>query len=89
MAVGAKPAGILRMILRESLTIAAAGSIAGCLAAVFAGRWLASLLFGTQPSDPLVLGGAALAMLVIAAVATIRPARAASTADPAALLKVQ
>lgn len=89
VAVGARPAGILRMILRESLTLAATGSIAGCLAAVFAGRWLESLLFGTQPSDPLVLGGAALAMLVVAVLATIRPARTAATADPAALLKVQ
>jgi putative ABC transport system permease protein len=89
MAVGARPAGVLAMVMREALMIAAVGAAGGAIAAVAAGRWIQALLFGTQPSDPLVLGGAAAAMLLVAALATVRPARIASQADPSVLLKTQ
>jgi len=52
-----------------------------------AGRWVESLLYGTTASDPLVLGGAAAAMLIVAVLATAHPAHRASRADPGALLR--
>jgi ABC-type lipoprotein release transport system permease subunit len=48
-----------------------------------------SLLFATTPSDPIVLVSAAVVMLVVAAGATLWPARAASKVDPNTLLRVQ
>ena len=57
------------------------------LAAIGAGRWIQSLLFGTAPADPVVLGGAAAVMLAISLVATLAPARAAARSDPTTLLR--
>jgi putative ABC transport system permease protein len=89
LAIGARPIGIVRMVLREALVVAAIGAVAGCAAATVAGRRLESLLFETAPSNPLVLGSAAAAMLIIAFAATLLPARSASKADPNVLLRVQ
>ena len=87
LAVGARPGGVLAMVLREAFVLAAIGATAGCIAAVGAGRLVASLLYGTKPSDPLVLGAAALAMVIVALLATLLPARTASRADPSVLLR--
>ena len=51
------------------------------------GRSLQSLLYGIAPLDPVALGGAALVMLLVSGAATYVPARAASLADPHALLR--
>ena len=58
------------------------------IAAVIGGRWLESLLFDTSRADPLVLGSAAALMLGVVAIATLLPARAASRANPASLLRL-
>jgi putative ABC transport system permease protein len=88
MAVGARPATVLALVLREASIIAIVGATIGCAAAVGAGRWLESLMYGTRASDPLVLGTAATVMLLVALLATLRPARTASRSDPAVLLRV-
>ena len=87
IAVGARPARVMRMILCESLTLAGCGILGGCVASLITGRWIQSLLFGTAPSDPLVLASAAAVMLSVATLATFFPARTASKADPNALLR--
>lgn len=87
LAVGARPSWVLAMVLREAIGLAAIGATAGCIAAAGAGRLVTSLLYGTKPWDPLVLGAAALAMVIVALLATLLPARAASQADPSVLLR--
>jgi len=87
LAVGARPAGLLRMVMGEALRLAAVGAACGAVMAVGAGRWVQSLLFGVQPSDPRVLGAAAGVMLLVAVLATWWPARTASRADPSRLLR--
>jgi predicted permease len=87
LAVGARPATVLTMVLREAIVLAVIGAAAGCAAAVGAGRLIASLLYGTKPSDPLVLGAAVLAMVIVALLATLLPARSASKSDPSVLLR--
>jgi putative ABC transport system permease protein len=87
LAVGAGPRRVLAMVLREAIVLAAIGSAAGCAIAVGAGRLVASLLYGTEPSDPLVLGAAALAMVIVVVLATLLPARSAARADPSVLLR--
>ena len=89
IAVGARPGRVLAMVLREASILAFVGAAVGCVCAVLAGRWIQSLLFGTAPSDPLVLGSAAALMMVVAAAASFIPARLASQADPTKLLRAE
>ncbi len=89
LAIGAHTRGVLAMILREAATVAAAGVVLGCAVAAIGGRWLQSMLFGTAPTDPLVLGLAAIVMLVVAGIATFVPARTASRTDPSSLLRAE
>ena len=89
MAVGARPSAVLALVLREASLIALAGAVIGCAAAVGAGRSLESLLYGTKASDPLVLSAAAFVMLLVALLATLRPARLAAKSDPSVLLRSQ
>ena len=89
VAVGASPARVVAMILREALRLSAVGIVVGTAGALMAGRSVQSILFGIVPADPLVLGGAAAAMLIVVAIATSLPARTASRADPNALLRAE
>jgi putative ABC transport system permease protein len=78
---------VVALILREALAVAAAGIAAGWFAAAVGGRWLQAVLYDTSRTDPLVLGSAAVLMLAVVVAATLLPARAASRADPAVLLR--
>ncbi len=87
LAIGARPLNVLMLVLRESVLLAAGGVACGWAGALLGGRSLQALLFRTSGADPLILGGAAAVMLTVAAAATLWPARAASRADPATLLR--
>lgn len=87
IAIGARPRGVIALVLGEALRLAGAGIAAGWIAAAIGGRWLQSLLYDTSRTDPLVLGSAAVLMLAVALVATLLPARAASRANPTSLLR--
>jgi len=87
VALGARPRRVIRLVLREAVVLASVGIAAGWLIAVLGGKWLQALLYDTSRTDPVVLGGAGLMMLVVVVAATFMPARAASQADPATLLK--
>jgi hypothetical protein len=89
IAVGAKPRGVLAMILREAVALSAAGIVCGSLVTVFAGGSLQAMLYGTAPTDPIVLGSVGLLMLGVAALATLIPARTASQTDPNTLLRTE
>jgi putative ABC transport system permease protein len=53
MAVGATPAKVMRMVVRQSVSIAAIGTVCGLGAALVLTRWLETLLFGVGATDPL------------------------------------
>ena len=89
LALGARPRAVLVMIQREAAGVALAGALCGCFAAILGGRWVESMLFGTAPADPLVLGSAALLMLAVSALATFVPARSASRTDPCSILRAE
>ena len=90
IAIGARPHGVLMMILREAAGVAA-GRRAVRMASwrSSAADGCGSMLFGTAPADPLVLVSAALLMLAVATLATFVPARRASSADPSTLLRAE
>lgn len=87
LAVGARPAEVLRMVLGEALFVAAGGIAIGGVSAVLAARGMRSMLFATEPSDPLVLAASSGLMLLMAALATFGPAREAASLDPSVLLR--
>ena len=87
MALGASPAGVVRLVLRRLLWMVTAGLVAGVSLSVWAATFVGSLLYGLQPRDPLTLTGAALLLAAVALVAGWLPARRASRIDPTVVLR--
>ena len=82
MALGAEPAGIIKLVMRESGTLLFAGLGIGVAIAFVGGRAATAMLFGLKPSDPVTLGTAILSLSLVAALASLLPARRASRNDP-------
>jgi putative ABC transport system permease protein len=73
MAVGASPVSILWLVLRQGLGMALVGAVIGLCGAFAARQLLSGLLFGVSPVDPATFGGGALALLLVAAIASVIP----------------
>ncbi|MEP6496204.1 MAG: ABC transporter permease [bacterium] len=82
LALGAQVREVSRLIVGQSLVLATAGIAAGVMVALAATRFLGSLLFEVSPTDPTVLGGTALLLLVVAVAASVGPTRRAARIDP-------
>jgi ABC-type antimicrobial peptide transport system permease subunit len=89
MALGALPADVLRMILREAGTMAAAGIAIGFGAALALSRLVSSQLYGVKPADPIILAVSAGLLGFIALMAALLPAWRASRLDPLSALKYE
>ena len=87
MALGADPSSVLRLIVRDALSLAAAGVVLGLVLALLLTRLLESQLFGVSARDPLVLGAIAPVLLIVAAAASYLPGRAASRLNPVSALR--
>jgi predicted permease len=87
MALGARPADVLRLIVSRGLGLSAAGLILGILAALGATRYLASLLYGVHPFDPPTFAAVALLLASVALAACLLPARRAMRVDPMVALR--
>jgi predicted lysophospholipase L1 biosynthesis ABC-type transport system permease subunit len=87
MALGARLAAVLGLVVRQGAGLAVVGIAVGLLAAFGVGRVLGSLLYGVRPSDPLILGGVALLLGFVALGASYLPARRAARVDPLLALR--
>jgi ABC-type antimicrobial peptide transport system permease subunit len=87
MALGATASNVRGMVLREASLLAVAGVIVGSTAAAALGRFVEATLFGVTPIDPVAIGGAVVAMLVVALVAGWLPARRACRLNPLIALR--
>ena len=87
LAIGARPESVLWLAQRQSTVLALAGLCVGLAAATFASRFVATLLYGIQPLDPLAFGGAAVLLGVVVVVAAYVPARRATRIDPTVALR--
>jgi predicted permease len=87
IALGAQRNGILWLILRESLLLVLIGASIGVPLVFAAGKWISSLLFGLQPTDPAALAFAIALMFVIGVLASYIPARRATRIDPMVALR--
>ncbi len=89
MALGASTRQVLAMIFTQAMRWVGLGGICGLLAALVAGRWLASMLFGVSPADPLVLLIVAVTLAAVATLACLIPARRAAKVDPLDALRCE
>jgi ABC-type antimicrobial peptide transport system permease subunit len=87
MALGATGASVLRMILREGMSLVVTGVLIGFVAALGVGQLLSRMLFGIGASDPLSVAGAALILSGVALLACYLPARWATRVDPLQALR--
>jgi ABC-type antimicrobial peptide transport system permease subunit len=88
-ALGASPARILRMVMAGGAGAAAAGAGLGLLLALGLSARLEPLLFETSGRDGVVLGVAALCVLLFALVAALRPGLVAARVDPLRALRAE
>jgi putative ABC transport system permease protein len=87
MALGARAADVLRLVLREGMAPVILGTAAGLVAAVAATRAIRSMLFGVTPLDPVSLAVAPALLGVVALLACYLPARRATRVDPLVALR--
>jgi ABC-type antimicrobial peptide transport system permease subunit len=89
MALGAQPAEVKRMFIRQGVLLAGIGAVGGAGAAAALTRVIASLLFGTSPLDPATYLVVTLVLVTAAAIASYIPAQRATAIDPVTALRAQ
>jgi ABC-type lipoprotein release transport system permease subunit len=89
LAVGANRGAIVRLVLGSSVRLIVTGAAIGGAAALVAGRWAGSLLFGVEFSDPWVYAIVVGAVLGTGLLAAWQPARRAGRVDPLVALRAE
>ena len=87
LALGAQSRNILRMVLREGMTLAIAGAAVGLACALVVAELMAGVLYGVRPTDPVTFAGVALLLIGVALLACYFPARRAIHVDPLTALR--
>jgi putative ABC transport system permease protein len=89
MALGATPSRIQRMVLRDGLVLIVIGVTAGLVSALWASRVVQSMLFGVSATEPAVYAGMISLLVVVAAAATLIPARRAARVNPITVIRAE
>jgi len=89
MAVGAQPADVLRMVLRQGLGLTLAGVGIGLAASAGIARTMARLLYGVSPTDVATYAAVSLLWLAVACAACYWPARRAARVEPTIALRYE
>jgi ABC-type antimicrobial peptide transport system permease subunit len=89
MALGARKTDVLRMVVGNGMKLAFLGLAIGLVASWLLTRFISSLLFGVEPTDPLTFGAVSLCLLVAALLACYLPARRATKVDPLEALRYE
>ncbi len=87
MALGATPSNVLGLIMREAALLLAIGLSVGAVLTTLAASTTKALLFGLKPYDPVTLAIAIAALAMVAAAASLVPARRASALEPIRALR--
>jgi putative ABC transport system permease protein len=87
MALGATPGNVLREMIGQGMVLTALGIVTGVGGSLAVASLLRSVLVGVSATDPATLGGVAVAMALVAALACYVPARRATRIDPAVALR--
>jgi putative ABC transport system permease protein len=89
MALGARTSQVLKLVLKEGMTLTLLGIAIGIFGAFALTRMMATLLFGVGPKDPITFIGVAALLAVVAFVACYIPARRATRVDPLVALRYE
>jgi putative ABC transport system permease protein len=87
VALGAEPGMVKSLFVRRGMILACAGGVMGLFSAAALSRWIASLLFGVTPLDPVTYGVSGAIILAAATTASYIPARRAASVDPMETLR--
>ena len=87
IALGAERRNILQMVLGQGLRLAIAGTAVGLVGALVVSQFMAGLLYGVRPTDPLTFVSVALLLVMVALFACYLPARRALRVDPMGALR--
>lgn len=87
MALGAQRSDVIRLILKQGVTVTLIGIAAGIIGAIAAARAMTSLLYGVKATDPLTFAAVALVLMFVALLACYLPARRAAKVDPMTALR--
>ncbi len=82
LALGAEPAGVMKLVVGYGVKLTALGLVVGALGGVLLSRGLETLVFGVSATDPATYLAIALVLLATAALASLVPARRAAAVDP-------
>jgi len=89
MAVGAQPADVLRMVLRQGLALTLVGVAIGLAVSVGLARAMARMLYGVSPTDLPTYAAVSVLWLAVAFAACYLPARRAARVDPTVALRYE
>ena len=89
LALGADSSRLRNMVLRQAMTLAAVGIAIGLCAAIGLTRYMATLLYGVRPRDPLVFTSVAALLGFVAFLASYLPARRVLRVDPVTSLRYE
>jgi predicted permease len=89
IALGAAPAALRRLVLREALGLTLTGIIIGLAVSAVATRAMSTMLFGVAGTDALTYAGVALMLIAVAALASFLPARRATQVSPLVALQAE
>lgn len=89
MALGARAADVVRLTIRRSFVVVAAGLALGVAAALVATRAMTGMLYGVTPNDPVTFAVVAALLVAAGIIASWLPARRAARIDPAATLRAE
>jgi putative ABC transport system permease protein len=87
LALGARPAELLLMVIRQGVAWTVVGLLLGVAASLALGRYLQGVLFGITPVDPMTFAVVSAMFLVVAMLATFIPARRIARVDPLIALR--
>jgi putative ABC transport system permease protein len=87
IALGATPANVVRLVVSRVALLVAIGAVVGIAASLWLSRFVATLLYGFEPRDPMTLLGAVAVVVAVGLAAGALPATRAARIDPAAVLR--
>jgi putative ABC transport system permease protein len=89
MALGAERADVLRLVVRQGMTMTLIGLALGLIGAFLLSRVIAGLLYGVSATDPLTFAGVSIMLLAVALLACLLPARRATRVNPIVALRTE
>jgi putative ABC transport system permease protein len=89
VALGAQTRDVLRLVVRQGMSLAGIGVGVGLVAAIGATRLMTGLLFGVRATDPITFVAIALLIATVALAACLLPARRATQVDPLVALRAE